>query len=110
MDAIMTELRSSGNRRKDERVEGNWNCQVAANGAAQNCKIINMSVGGARLEGLEGIEADATVTLFVEGLSSEIRATVISASPSGAHLRFDLDEAAKDSLSRFLGLSGTKAA
>ena len=110
MDAIMTDLRNSGNRRKDERVEGNWNCQVAANGAAQNCKIINMSVGGARLEGLEGIEAEAVVTLFVEGLSSEIRATVISASPSGAHLRFDLDEAAKAGLLRFLGLSGTKAA
>ncbi len=110
MDAIMAELRESGNRRQDERVDGNWNCQVAANGAAQNCKMVNMSVGGARLEGLNGVEADTRVTVFVEGLSAELPASVITASPSGVHLRFDLDDTAKDIVRRFLGLSGARAA
>ncbi|TQV76133.1 methyl-accepting chemotaxis protein [Denitrobaculum tricleocarpae] len=110
MDAIMAELRSSGNRRKDERVDGDWHCQVASNGAAQNCKIVNMSVGGARLEGLDGVEVDARVKVFVEGLSAELPASVVTASPTGVHLRFELDDTAKDTVRRFLGLSGARAA
>ena len=110
MDAVISELRSSGNRRQDERVEGNWDCQVAVNGAAQSCTIVNMSVGGALVKGLDGIQTDAKVTVFVNGLSSELSAAVVTASASGVHLRFNLDDAARDSLARFIGVSGTKAA
>ncbi len=110
MDAIMTELRNSGNRRKDERVAGNWNCQVAAKGSAQNCKITNMSVGGALVEDLSDIEVGDNATIFVEGMSAELRASVVTSSSSGVHLRFDLDDATRESLAKFIGVSVTRAA
>ena len=110
MDIIMQELRESGNRRKDERVEGSWRCQAAAGGKSQSCQMTNMSVGGALLEGLEEFSEGDSLTLFIEGFTGELKASVVHASDQQIRISFQIDEASKNSVRQFLGLSASQAA
>ena len=110
MDIIMQELRESGNRRRDERVEGSWRCQAAADGKSQSCQMTNMSVGGALLEGLENFSEGDSLTLFIEGFSGELKATVVTASDQQTRISFQIDDAAKNKIRQFLGLTAAHAA
>ncbi len=110
MDAIMQELRDSGNRRKDERLEGSWRCQAAAGGQSHNCRMVNVSLGGALLEDLEGFSDGDSLTLFVEGFGGELAASVVTASDRQARVIFQIDETVKDSLRQFLGMAASQAA
>ncbi len=111
MDAIMAELRESGNRRQDERVQGNWHCQAVIAGVAQNCRAIDVSRGGALLEGASGLETGKDLTLFIEGLSTELKSSVVQVSSKGVHLKFEgLNEEQRDAVAGFIRRSGQQAA
>lgn len=103
MAEIMESLRVSGNRRQEERVEGPWNGKAMIGGTARSCSIVNLSTGGALVDGLGQMTSDEVMSLSIEGLGTDLKATVIAVSPHGAHLNFDLDESAAGRLRDFLG-------
>ncbi len=110
MATIMSSLRESGNRRKEERVEGSWQGDARVKGTAQTCRIANLSAGGALLEGLGAYEAGETMTLIVEGLRAELDASVVASSPKGLHIQFDIGESCKEEIRRFLKVQAKSAA
>ncbi len=111
MDQVIGELRESGNRRQDDRVLGNWHCQAVVGGVAQNCRAVDVSRGGALLEGATGLEIGTGLTLFIEGLSSELQSSVVQISSKGAHLKFEgLDDQKCDAVINFIRRSASQAA
>ena len=111
MDAVISELRSSGNRRQDERVEGRWKCEVVGRGITQNCHAVNISRGGALLSDLQGLESQDNLTVKIEGLSVELKSTVVQVSPQGVHISFDaLGEREREVVSNFIKSFGQRAA
>ncbi len=111
MDRVISDLRESGDRRQDDRVQGNWHCQAVVGGVAQSCRAVNVSRGGALLEGATGLEIGTGMTLFIEGLSAELKSSVVQVSSKGVHLKFeDLDEQHRDAVVNFIRHSGSQAA
>ena len=109
---VLRELRESavGNRRASSRVTGSWPGNVAVNGRKLDCKVANMSLGGALLENLEDLETGESTTLFIDGFSDGLQASVVKVTSQGTHVKFDLDEALRDKIRRFLGLESSEAA
>ena len=110
MEAIMDSLRESGNRRKDERVDGPWKGDAQVKGLSRTCTVVNLSGGGALVEGLGELAAGEPMTLSIGGLGGELNATVVTSSPKGLHVSFDLDESASGKLNNFLRAKGAQAA
>lgn len=110
MGMIMSSLRESGNRRKDERVEGSWQGDARIKGTAQTCRIANLSAGGALLEGMGAQETGETMTLVVAGLRTELDSTVVACSEKGVHVQFNVDDSCKDEIRAFLRVQSSNAA
>ncbi|WP_282609282.1 methyl-accepting chemotaxis protein [Pelagibius sp. Alg239-R121] len=112
MGEVLRELRESavGNRRGDERVTGSWTGHVVVAGNRSDCKFSNISLGGALLEGLNGVDTEENLTLFIDGLSEGISATVVTLSSQGTHVKFQVEDNLREKMSAFLNLGESRAA
>ncbi len=104
MGEALRELRESavGNRRQDDRLIGTWQGRVIAAGRSADCQIGNISLGGALLQGFDGLATGETATLRINGLDGDIPASVVVVSGQGTHLKFHIDAAFKAKLEQFL--------
>ena len=110
MEMIMSSLRESGNRRKDERIEGAWSGDARIKGTSVTCNIVNLSAGGALLEGVDAQDTGETMTLIVSGLNEELNASVVATSSRGLHVQFDVEDGVREKIRRFLHLESQRAA
>ncbi len=89
-------------RRQAVRHPSNLPCRIAAVGAAPvAARLVNLSTGGARVEGGPALAAGARGTLTVEGLGFALPFTVRLAEGGGLSLAFVLEPGQGDSVAAF---------
>ena len=83
-------MRDSGDRRRYERKLANLPAFVVlSSGQRMETTTIDVSLGGARLKAISGIEKDQSITLDIGGHIHSLPATVIAATPTFTSFMFD---------------------
>ena len=87
----MTEV----DRRHDTRYEANLPARVETPAGARICRLLNLSTGGAALEGWTGAVAGARGALHIEGFAVPLPVRVIEVEQTHCHVRFELADGAR---------------
>ena len=100
--AVVRTVRTSTaevDRRRMARIEADLPCQVELAGkGVRMARVVDISVGGARLVGLTDAEAGMTGTLRMAGLASPLPFRVVALDGDAARLKFEPDEATRTAL------------
>ncbi|MBP2297358.1 methyl-accepting chemotaxis protein [Azospirillum picis] len=82
---------SDADRRQSERLELDEPCLIARRQGNLEGRIVNISLGGAHIQGVAGLVTGSTVTLDIPRYRASILATVLGAGDHGAHFAFRQD-------------------
>ncbi len=106
---ITTILRESraGNRRKYKRVQICSPTEVFVNGQWRECRLNDVSAGGAEIEAVEGIQKGNAIKLRISALG-EFAGRVVRATELSRAIEFDIDEDTRAKLQH--SLASTEAA
>lgn len=112
MGKVLRELRESaaGDRRVHKRIKGDWSGHVIFEGQTFDCKIGDISLGGALLNSVSEVKAGDKIQIIIDGLGDSLNAVVVAQSPKGTHLQFALEEGQREKIGAFIGVKVTKAA
>ena len=94
----MTEV----DRRRDTRFEANLPVTVETASGTRSCRLLNLSTGGAALEGWADAGAGTRATLRLDGVPVPIPVRVVGVEHTTCHVRFDVTEAGHADLDRHL--------
>ncbi|MCW2236133.1 methyl-accepting chemotaxis protein [Azospirillum canadense] len=89
-------------RRRDTRFEANLPVEVETTSGTRSCRLLNLSTGGAALEGWSDAGAGTRATLRLDGVPTPIPARVVGVEHTTCHVRFDLTDAGQADIDRHL--------
>ena len=112
MSKVLRELRESaaGDRRAHKRIKGDWKGNLIFEGRTYDCKIADISLGGALLEKIPEVSKDDSLQIVIDGLGDSLCATVVAQSAKGTHLQFALEDGQSEKIAVFIGVKAPKAA
>ena len=96
-----------GNRRRYERFEVDVPVEASFSGRRESARVINLSLGGAKMDLAINRAVGTTVALRVAGLTHELAGEVVRVTEDGTQLRFTIGDNAADELRRFLERIGS---
>lgn len=96
-----------GNRRRYERFEVDVPAEASFSGRREPARVVNLSLGGAKMDLAINRAVGTTVALRVAGLIHELEGEVVRVTEDGTQLRFTIGDAAADELRRFLERIGS---
>ena len=96
-----------GNRRRYERFEVDVPVEASFSGRRESARVVNLSLGGAKMDLAINRAVGTTVALRVAGLTHELAGEVVRVTEDGTQLRFTIGDNAADDLRRFLERIGT---
>jgi len=96
-----------GNRRRYERFDIDVAAEASFSGRREPARVVNLSLGGAKMDLAINREIGTFVALRVAGLTHELRGEVVKVSEDGTQLRFTIGDEAADELRRFLEHAGS---
>ena len=99
---------SEVDRRRDTRYEANLPVTVEASSGRRSCRLLNLSTGGAALEGWPEADTGARARLHVDGIPAPIAVRVVSVEHTTAHVRFELSATEQGDLDRQLAALVTR--
>lgn len=91
-----------GDRRRYERFEVDVPVEASFSGRRESARVVNLSLGGAKMDLAINRAAGTTVALRVAGLTHELAGEVVRVTEDGTQLRFTIGDNAADDLRRFL--------
>lgn len=95
-----------GNRRRYERFEVDVPAEARFAGRSEPARIVDLSLGGARMNLAINKTAGTAVVLRVAGLVHELAGEVVRVTEEGTQLRFTIGDSAAEELRRLLGQIG----
>ena len=101
VESFLVAIRDAGERRQYERIPINLIVRIAWSGQSHDCRICDISLGGASLEGRIDLAIGTSVTLAISG-DEPIHARIARLSENSTHLQFRLDEKTAMLVSRFM--------
>ncbi|HYH36972.1 MAG TPA: PilZ domain-containing protein [Azospirillum sp.] len=84
----MRQRPADADRRRRPRFQVDEACTVTVRGRAQAGRAVNLSIGGAMLAGLDGLDAGERGTLRLERPGAEVGFEVRSRDADAVHVRF----------------------
>ena len=96
-----------GNRRRYERFEVDVPAEASFSGRSEPARVLNLSLGGAKMDLAINRELGTVVALRVAGLTHELKGEVVRVTEDGTQLRFTIGDAAAEELRRFLEQVGS---
>jgi hypothetical protein len=96
-----------GNRRRHERIEVDMPAEASFAGRSEPARLVNLSLGGAKMDLPISRGVGTVVALRVAGLTHELKAEVVKTTEDGTQLRFAIEDAAAEELRRFLERVGS---
>jgi hypothetical protein len=96
-----------GNRRRYERVDVDVPAEASFSGRREPARVVNLSLGGAKMDLAINREIGTLVALKVAGLTHELKGEVVKVDEAGTQLRFIIGDDAADELRRFLERAGS---
>jgi hypothetical protein len=90
------------NRRRSRRFETDLAVEVDIEGSTRETRILNLSLGGARIDAAVNTRAGTPVTLRLPGLANDLSGEVVRVTEDGTQLRFTLADAVADELQGLL--------
>lgn len=96
-----------GNRRRYERFEVDVPVEASFSGRRESARVVNLSLGGAKMDLAINRAVGTTVALRVAGLTHELAGEVVRVTEDGTQLRFTIGDNAADELRRFLERIGS---
>jgi methyl-accepting chemotaxis protein len=96
-----------GDRRRYERFEVDVPVEASFSGRRESARVVNLSLGGAKMDLAINRAAGTTVALRVAGLTHELAGEVVRVTEDGTQLRFTIGDNAADDLRRFLERIGS---
>jgi hypothetical protein len=96
-----------GNRRRYERLEIDVPAEASFAGRREPARVVNLSLGGAKMDVAINRDIGTSVSLRVAGLTHELRGEVVRVTEDGTQLRFAIGDDAADELRRFLERAGS---
>lgn len=96
-----------GNRRRYERFEVDVPAEAGFLGRRESARIVNLSLGGAKMDLAVNREVGTLVSLKIDGISRELEGEVVKVSEDGTQIRFIIGDEAADELRRFLDRTGS---
>ncbi|MBL8688686.1 MAG: PilZ domain-containing protein [Rhodospirillaceae bacterium] len=96
-----------GNRRRYERFEVDVPVEASFSGRRELARVVNLSLGGAKMDLAINRAVGTTVALRVAGLTHELAGEVVRVTEDGTQLRFTIGDNAADELRRFLERIGS---
>jgi len=92
-------------RRHDTRYEANLPARLETPAGARTCRLLNLSTGGAALEGWSGAVTGTQGSLHIDGVAVPLPVRVIEVEHTHCHVRFELADGARAAFEqRFAGL------
>jgi hypothetical protein len=91
-----------GNRRRYQRFAVDVPAEARFEGRAEPARVLNLSLGGAKMDLAINTSVGTPVTLRVSGLGHELASEVVRATEEGTQLRFTISDATAEELQRFL--------
>lgn len=91
-----------GNRRRYERFDVDVAAEASFSGRREPARVVNLSIGGAKMDLAINRAIGTTVALRVAGLTHELEAEVVRVTEDGTQLRFSIGDAAAEELRHFL--------
>ena len=96
-----------GNRRRYERFDVDVQAEAAFSGRREPARVVNLSLGGAKMDLAINRAIGTSVALRVAGLTHELEAEVVRVTEDGTQLRFTIGDTAAEELRRFLERIGS---
>jgi methyl-accepting chemotaxis protein len=91
---------SDVDRRMSSRVDVRRSATLKMHGRSQTVTVRDLSLGGARIDGVLGnAPVDTPVTLVIEGVSAELKGSVTRFDDDATLVKFDLSDAAQKAVS-----------
>jgi len=91
-----------GNRRRYERFDVDVQAEASFSGRRESARVVNLSLGGAKMDLAINRAVGTTVALRVAGLTHELEAEVVRVTEDGTQLRFTIGDNAAEELRQFL--------
>lgn len=95
-----------GNRRRYERVDVDVPAEAHFEGRNEPARVLNLSLGGAKMDLAINRSVGTTVSLRMAGLAHELSGEVVRVTEGGTQLRFIIGDEAANELRRFLDRIG----
>ncbi len=101
VESFLVAIREAGERRQYERMTVDMMVQICWAGHARECRMHDVSLGGASLDARMELPAGSPVELLIPGVAP-IQARIARLSNDATHLQFRLDEATAMRVSGFM--------